>query len=243
VCLGGCLPKECDETKSTRDPLKPKTAKQVKILEVARSHVELLRNARRGGDTTFVSIDLEVNELNHTGVLEVGLSSFSYTTDTVEPIRTATHFIASDLEHVVNSKYVLDNRYGFIHGESIRVPTAELWFTVQEAIGAATKLTSHIVFVGHIIASDIRWMSRAGMILERAGTSVYDIGKVEQFLTDNHEVDGLAKSASRRAVAPCGFKGYITGDGTMEAITRWLQSKSVHRTKALRHYPGQQSRG
>jgi len=186
---------------------RPKTAKQVKVLEEAERHADRLRAVQDRPGCLIVALDVEVNEDNHTQILEIGLTFGTYLPQSQQYAVLSTHYINQDLECVRNSKHVADNKYGYVYSDSTFVKNAELIPVVHVAVEESTCRSLGGIIIGHTIQSDLKWLKAAGLELQGDGTIFCDIAMVEQSITSNYEREGLEKIAGRYGVEIKGIKG------------------------------------
>lgn len=181
------------------------TKKQLRTLEVAETHLSILREMHQMGDpvaippetrqTAIVSVDVEWHERSRNKMLEFGIAWKHVGNDLVEEAQIAVHhLIVQDNYDVRNGKWVPDNKDDFRFGTSERVWLADVPNRLRDIMMSVVRRSGRIYLVGHSVHADLEILNSLELVdLIAEKLVICDIAKAFQAKHRHKSLTGLSK--------------------------------------------------
>jgi hypothetical protein len=146
--------------------------------------LETAKNLRRASTHIFIALDVESWERDHSRILEIGWSIY----DARHDQRHDVHYNVSEYGHLSNQRFVPNHRNNFLFGTS-------QWATLKEIIDALKKdiyREAPIVFIGHSVQGDIRYLKEIGVELPSTAI-IFDTALLYQAISGEDQTTNLGK--------------------------------------------------
>lgn len=182
------------------------TKKQLRLLEVAETHLSKLREMHEMGDavaippettchTTIISVDVEWHECSRNKMLEFGLAWTHLLNNRVEEAKISVHhLIVQDNYDIRNGKWVPDNKDNFRFGTSERVSLADVPERLHDIMMSVARRSGRVYLIGHSVHADIAVLNSLGFVDPIAGKlAICDIAKAFQARYRHKSITGLSK--------------------------------------------------
>lgn len=174
------------------------SAKQMKAMLEDQMHLLQLHNIQYdlndvSTSTVGVSIDLEVHELNHDVLLEVGLS---FVRGGSSQDSTTFHLIVTEHLDIRNGRYCADQKDNFLQelGCSELVSIDEVARRVDDIVRAQIVGADKVYCIGHSIENDLRWLAAMGVTSLWATSGKCDIARAYRAMRypgEYHDMVGM----------------------------------------------------
>ncbi|KAI9598759.1 hypothetical protein BDF19DRAFT_431350 [Syncephalis fuscata] len=146
--------------------------------------LEMARDLRRAAKHIFIAVDVEAWERDQRRVLEVGWSMYDARRDRY----LDQHYNVTEFRALKNGRYVPDLRDNFVFGTS-------KWASLKEiaaAIQADLDTDAPLVFIGHAVKGDIRYLESLGVKVPTSAITL-DTGKLHCAITGAAQPTSLTK--------------------------------------------------
>ncbi|KAL0082945.1 hypothetical protein J3Q64DRAFT_1642157 [Phycomyces blakesleeanus] len=124
-------------------------------LRVAKEELKLAHALIEAKQYVFVSLDIEAYEEDHSILLEIGWSIYDSKTD----LYMDQHYINSSYRHLVNGKYVDNQKLRFQFGTSVWCTLKQALEELRKDLDWAVERDGGFVLVGHGLDSDIKYLA------------------------------------------------------------------------------------
>ncbi|KAI9262708.1 hypothetical protein BY458DRAFT_439150 [Sporodiniella umbellata] len=132
-----------------------KLNKQRERMEAAQKEVQLAKRMVLGEkNCTFIAIDIEAYERDHSILLELGWSIFDARTNQLKD----QHYIIDSYANLTNGAFVEDEKLQFSYGTSVWCSLSQALEELRKDLDWAVERDGGFVLVGHGLASDIKYL-------------------------------------------------------------------------------------
>ncbi|RCH81575.1 hypothetical protein CU098_005025 [Rhizopus stolonifer] len=134
-----------------------KLNKQRERMEAAQEEAKMAKRLVLGEKNyTFIAIDIEAYERDHSILLELGWSIFDARTNRLKD----QHYLIDSYSNLTNGTFVEDEKLQFSYGTSVWCSLSQTLKELKKDLDWAVSRDGGFVLVGHGLSSDIKYLNK-----------------------------------------------------------------------------------